>query len=315
MTLAATGMGVILGTAGYMSPEQARGRPVDRRTDIWSFGAVLFECLTGVQCFGGETVSDTIARILQGEPDWTLLPASTPASVRHLLRRCLEKDARQRLRDIGDARLELEGAIAAIRSGVRPAPEAPEIRATRRAWIGGALLLGAAVGAGALALVLALRGAPGPAGLDPRPRRPGGPVRLSARCVRWAPSSRASRPLRPLRRPSVRNPRPRRSQADRLAESRRRHLLGRDGSGAGLRGSATGRGPDVHGYHLVLLGRLAPGARRPEPAEREAHPGARRRTAAGAAAERPPAVLARADHPRRAVRPRQPEDPGRGGAG
>src|SRR5258706_1107663 len=160
MTLAATGMGVILGTAGYMSPEQARGRPVDRRTDIWSFGAVLFECLTGVQCFGGETVSDTIARILQGEPDWTLLPASTPASVRHLLRRCLEKDARQRLRDIGDARLELEGAIAAIRSGVRPAPEAPEIRATRRAWIGGALLLGAAVGAGALALVLALRGTP-----------------------------------------------------------------------------------------------------------------------------------------------------------
>jgi hypothetical protein len=157
LTVAATGMGVILGTAGYMSPEQARGRALDRRTDIWSFGAVLFECLTGEQCFAGETVSDAIARILQGEPEWKRLPASTPASVRHLLRRCLEKDARQRLRDIGDARIELEGAIAAMRSGVKPAPEAPAARATRAAWIAGAAIVGAALGAGVLALILALR--------------------------------------------------------------------------------------------------------------------------------------------------------------
>jgi Tol biopolymer transport system component len=105
---AATMEGVILGTAAYMSPEQARGRAVDKRTDIWAFGCVLFECLTGQQAFVGETVSDTIARILRGEPDWGALPPQTPERLRDLLRRCLEKDARRRLRDIGDARLELE---------------------------------------------------------------------------------------------------------------------------------------------------------------------------------------------------------------
>jgi len=108
MTLGATSAGVILGTAAYMSPEQARGRTVDRRTDIWSFGCVLYECLTGAQAFAGETVSDMIALILQGEPDGARLPKDTPAKLRALLARCLEKDARQRLRDIGDARIELE---------------------------------------------------------------------------------------------------------------------------------------------------------------------------------------------------------------
>src|SRR6185436_18142126 len=112
----ATGIGVILGTAAYMSPEQARGKTVDRRTDIWSFGCVLYEMLSGKQLFYGETVSDTIARILEREPDWSALPAAVPERIRDLLRRCLEKDARKRLRDIGDARIELEEAVAERRA-------------------------------------------------------------------------------------------------------------------------------------------------------------------------------------------------------
>ncbi len=108
VAFSATGAGVILGTAAYMSPEQARGKPVDRRTDIWSFGCVLYECLTGRQAFAGETVSDTIALILQGSADWSKLPAETPEKLRMLLTRCFERDARGRLRDIGDARIEIE---------------------------------------------------------------------------------------------------------------------------------------------------------------------------------------------------------------
>jgi Tol biopolymer transport system component/tRNA A-37 threonylcarbamoyl transferase component Bud32 len=108
MTHSATQDGIILGTAAYMSPEQARGRAVDKRTDIWSFGCVLYECLTGRPVFAGETVSDLIAHILKSEPDWAALPAETPPRVRRLLRRCLEKDHRNRLRDLGDARIELE---------------------------------------------------------------------------------------------------------------------------------------------------------------------------------------------------------------
>jgi len=111
ITHIATSAGVILGTAAYMSPEQARGRAVDRRTDIWSFGCLLYECLTGKQAFQGETVTDLVARILEREPDWTALPASTPARIRDLLRRCLVKNPRERLRDMGDARLELAQAI------------------------------------------------------------------------------------------------------------------------------------------------------------------------------------------------------------
>jgi Tol biopolymer transport system component len=98
---------VILGTAPYMSPEQARGRPVDRRTDIWSFGVMLYECLTGASPFVGETVSDSIAAILQAEVDFDRLPAATPRSVRRVLRRCLERDKDRRFRDIGDVGLEL----------------------------------------------------------------------------------------------------------------------------------------------------------------------------------------------------------------
>ena len=105
-----TSAGVILGTAGYMSPEQARGQAVDKRTDIWAFGCVLYECLTGTQLFGGQTTTDCIAKVLQKEPDWEALPEGTPWRARDLLRRSLQKDLRDRLRDIGDAGIEIRQA-------------------------------------------------------------------------------------------------------------------------------------------------------------------------------------------------------------
>ena len=105
--------GVILGTAAYMSPEQARGLPVDKRTDIWAFGCVLFEMLSGSPAFARETATDTMAAVVSGDPRWTSLPGETPANIRRLLARCLEKDARRRLHDIADARIELEDAMAA----------------------------------------------------------------------------------------------------------------------------------------------------------------------------------------------------------
>jgi serine/threonine protein kinase/Tfp pilus assembly protein PilF len=111
VALSATGQGIILGTAPYMSPEQARGKVVDRRADIWAFGCLLFECLTGHPAFQGETVSDVIARILEREPDWGAIPASAPTRLGDLMQRCLTKDVAERPRDIGDLRREL-GAIA-----------------------------------------------------------------------------------------------------------------------------------------------------------------------------------------------------------
>ena len=108
ITVEHTRPGVVLGTAAYMSPEQARGRPLDKRTDIWSFGAVLYECLTRRRPFLGETTSDLVAKILEREPDWNALPPETSATIRQLLRRCLAKDRNKRLRDIGDARIELQ---------------------------------------------------------------------------------------------------------------------------------------------------------------------------------------------------------------
>jgi Tol biopolymer transport system component len=108
---AMTALGVILGTATYMSPEQARGKPVDRRTDIWAFGCVLFEMLTGKPPFRGDDITLTLAAILKQDVDFSLLPADTPAATRRVLRRCLEKDPKKRLRWIGDARLELDDVI------------------------------------------------------------------------------------------------------------------------------------------------------------------------------------------------------------
>jgi serine/threonine protein kinase len=116
LTARATAAGVILGTAAYMSPEQARGKPVDKRTDVWSFGCVLFEMLTGKRAFEGETVTDVLAAVLTRDPDWAALPEQTPAAARKILRRCLVRDAKQRLHDVADARLELEESSAAASS-------------------------------------------------------------------------------------------------------------------------------------------------------------------------------------------------------
>ena len=113
--------GDVVGTPEFMSPEQARGKETDRRTDIWAFGCLLYEMLSGSRAFSGETVPDAMAAILHHDPDWTALPARVPERVRELLRRCLEKDAGRRLRDAGDARLELESALAEM-SGLGPAP-------------------------------------------------------------------------------------------------------------------------------------------------------------------------------------------------
>jgi eukaryotic-like serine/threonine-protein kinase len=152
--------GVILGTAAYMSPEQARGKPVDRRADVWAFGVLLWEMLTGRALFGGPTVTDVIAAVVTKEPDLDALPAETPRAVRHLLARCLRKDPRMRLPDIGAARLELQDAIAGTASepGTPPAALEATARAERRgrrrerwAWAGVAFV--AASLAGVLAFV------------------------------------------------------------------------------------------------------------------------------------------------------------------
>ena len=112
LSLAATRAGMILGTAAYMSPEQARGKPVDRRADIWAFGQVLYEMLRGKRAFAAEddTVSDVLAAVLKTDPDWSALPSSTPTAIKRLIRRCLAKDPRERLHDIADARLDLQDA-------------------------------------------------------------------------------------------------------------------------------------------------------------------------------------------------------------
>jgi eukaryotic-like serine/threonine-protein kinase len=125
LTREGTEAGVIVGSAAYMSPEQARGKRVDRRADIWAFGVVLFEMLTGRRLFQGETVTDTLAAVLKTEPEWGLLPAETPARVQELLRRCLERDPKQRLRDVGDARLELQAALDPHDPGAAGIPVSP----------------------------------------------------------------------------------------------------------------------------------------------------------------------------------------------
>ena len=113
LTARATQMGMIIGTAAYMSPEQAKGRPVDRRADVWAFGAVFFEMLAGRRAFEGDDVSDVLASVLKMDPDWKALPADLPPAVQRLLRRCLEKDAKRRLRDIGEGMLQLDEGLVA----------------------------------------------------------------------------------------------------------------------------------------------------------------------------------------------------------
>jgi serine/threonine protein kinase/Tol biopolymer transport system component len=121
ITSLGTVAGVILGTAAYMSPEQARGRSVDKRADTWALGVLVYEMLTGKRPFDGETVSDTLASVLKSDPDWSALPADTPANVRKLLRRCLAKDPKQRLRSAGDALLELDGSEPEPAAAAAPA--------------------------------------------------------------------------------------------------------------------------------------------------------------------------------------------------
>jgi eukaryotic-like serine/threonine-protein kinase len=138
--------GSIVGTAAYMSPEQARGQAVDKRTDIWAFGCVLFEMLSGKRAFDGATTSDVMANILQRDPAWTVLPTATPAPIARLLARCLQKDQKLRLRDIGDVRAELDDTTSAQ-------PAAPA--ASRRPWMSAAIWLAAmAVVAGATGLLV-----------------------------------------------------------------------------------------------------------------------------------------------------------------
>jgi len=131
---AMTRMGVILGTAAYMSPEQAKGRAADKRSDVWAFGCVLYEMLTGKRAFGGDDVSDTMAFILTKDPDWIGLPANTPGSIRRLLRRCLEKDRTRRLADVADARIEIDEALTAPDAELAGVPGVSRGRRERIAW-------------------------------------------------------------------------------------------------------------------------------------------------------------------------------------
>jgi Tol biopolymer transport system component/tRNA A-37 threonylcarbamoyl transferase component Bud32 len=149
LSVHATHEGVILGTAAYMSPEQARGKPVDRRTDIWAFGCVLFEMLTGRKTFdGGDTVSDAVAAILKSEPDWSAMPADTPLHIRRLLRRCLQKDPQRRLPHIGLARLEIDEGP----TDGQPVPDASASIAGTRRWPGALTAVVAALVAGAIGM-------------------------------------------------------------------------------------------------------------------------------------------------------------------
>jgi serine/threonine protein kinase/Tol biopolymer transport system component len=138
--------GAVIGTAAYMSPEQARGLPVDKRTDIWAFGCVLYEMLTGRVAFAGDTISDSIARILEREPDWSALPDATPASLRRLLLRCLAKDPKERLRDIGDVRIEINAIddMPPVLTAVSEPPSRVRPRTMWLPWVALAVL-GAAV--------------------------------------------------------------------------------------------------------------------------------------------------------------------------
>ena len=169
LTGAATRAGVILGTAAYMSPEQARGRAVDRRTDIWAFGCVLYEMLTGRPVFPEETISDTLAAVLKTDPDWSAFPKEAPAGLRRLVHRCLVKDPRQRLRDIGEARILLEdlargtGEDRSESAAAVPAPGGSRLRP-------GMVLLWTAVTIGVAA-------AAGLAGWSLKPAPAGPPVR------------------------------------------------------------------------------------------------------------------------------------------
>ena len=158
---AMTGVGVLLGTAAYMSPEQAKGRAADKRSDVWSFGCVFYEMLTAKRAFAGDDVSDTLAFVITKEPDWSALPATTPVPIRKLLRRCLEKDRKRRIADIADARLEIDEALATPEAGSQawtPALDVARRKISERiAWAAAAVAITIAA---LVASVAYFRGAP-----------------------------------------------------------------------------------------------------------------------------------------------------------
>jgi Tol biopolymer transport system component len=149
-----TGVGMILGTAAYMSPEQAKGRPADKRSDVWAFGCVLYEMLTGKRAFEGDDVSDTLAAVLRGDPDWSALTPDTAPALHRLLRRSLQKDPRRRLPDIGVARLEIDEALTAPQA---PLPAAMVPASPRSQWLAWAIAGLALAGALGLAVAMSLR--------------------------------------------------------------------------------------------------------------------------------------------------------------
>jgi len=169
LSAVATTQGVVLGTAAYMSPEQARGKAVDKRTDIWAFGCVLYELLTVKRAFDGEDVTEILAAVMKTEPDWNRLPPATPTKIRDLLRRCLQKDKTLRMRDAGDARIEIQEAlITPAASAAATAASATRGWREQVAWAAAAVL---GLIAMALAIILVLRA----------PKRPQmQPVRLSS---------------------------------------------------------------------------------------------------------------------------------------
>ena len=144
-----TSAGILLGTAAYMSPEQAKGKPVDRRADVWAFGAVLYEMLSGRTLFAGETMTDVLAAIVKEAPDWSALPAATPPAIRRLLRRCLEKDPARRLDSTAAARLEIDEAMAGTAED-RTEAASESARSRTMMLSGAALLAGALIGGAAI---------------------------------------------------------------------------------------------------------------------------------------------------------------------
>jgi serine/threonine-protein kinase len=157
LTARSTQLGTILGTAAYMAPEQAKGKAVDRRADIWAFGVVLFEMLAGQRAFKGDDVSDVLAAVLRQEIDWNALPPSTPANVKRVLARCLERDPKQRLRDIGDVWIGMDTPEAAA----APVPSAPAPKpSVLMRWLPWAALV--LVAAGSAAWIMANRSTPEP---------------------------------------------------------------------------------------------------------------------------------------------------------
>jgi len=144
---AMTGVGVLLGTAAYMSPEQAKGKPADKRSDIWAFGCVLFEMLAGEVAFPGADVSEVIANILKSDVAWNALPSNTPTRLRALIRRCVQKDPKQRLRDVGDARFEIDELFVTAQPEVAGAPTVPRWTRERHMWGVAGMLVGVALAA------------------------------------------------------------------------------------------------------------------------------------------------------------------------